>query len=395
MMKNRKIPKTVWILGFVSLFTDFASEMLYPVTPLFLSATLGASMSLIGLIEGIAEITAGLLKGYFGFLSDKIHRRSLFVKTGYTLSAIAKPLPGFLPFIPTVISSRVIDRIGKGVRTAPRDALLAESSNDNSGAIFGFHRGMDTLGAVLGPITALILLNYFTGNYILIYFVAIIPSFFALLFAFIVKDLERVTPDIKSRVGIKIFWKEASKEYKLLLIILTAFSFVNSSDVFLILKTQNVSGSDTTALLGYIFFNIIYSASSYPIGIISDKFGKPEVFISGLVVFSLVYLGFGISTNYFINIILFGIYGIYAASTEGISKAWISDIIPSHFRGTAIGMVTTFGSFGIMLGSIFAGFLWDNFGSTVPFILSSAVSLLLAIILIFIRKSSLSGHSGQ
>ncbi len=394
-MKNRKIPKTVWILGFVSLFTDFASEMLYPVTPLFLSATLGASMSLIGLIEGIAEITAGLLKGYFGFLSDKIHRRSLFVKTGYTLSAIAKPLPGFLPFIPTVISSRVIDRIGKGVRTAPRDALLAESSNDNSGAIFGFHRGMDTLGAVLGPITALILLNYFTGNYILIYFVAIIPSFFALLFAFIVKDLERVTPDIKSRVGIKIFWKEASKEYKLLLIILTAFSFVNSSDVFLILKTQNVSGSDTTALLGYIFFNIIYSASSYPIGIISDKFGKPEVFISGLVVFSLVYLGFGISTNYFINIILFGIYGIYAASTEGISKAWISDIIPSHFRGTAIGMVTTFGSFGIMLGSIFAGFLWDNFGSTVPFILSSAVSLLLAIILIFIRKSSLSGHSGQ
>ncbi|MDQ7817658.1 MAG: MFS transporter [Melioribacteraceae bacterium] len=394
-MKNRKIPKTVWILGFVSLFTDFASEMLYPVTPLFLSATLGASMSLIGLIEGIAEITAGLLKGYFGFLSDKIQKRSIFVKTGYTLSAIAKPLPGFLPFIPTVISSRVIDRIGKGIRTAPRDALLAESSNDNSGAIFGFHRGMDTLGAVLGPITALILLNYFTGNYILIYFVAIIPSFFALLFAFIVKDLERVTPDIKSRVGIKIFWKEASKEYKLLLIILTAFSFVNSSDVFLILKTQNVSGSDTTALLGYIFYNIIYSASSYPIGIISDKFGKPEVFISGLVIFSLVYLGFGISTNYFINIILFGIYGIYAASTEGISKAWISDIIPSHFRGTAIGMVTTFGSFGIMLGSIFAGFLWDNFGSTVPFILSSAVSLLLAIILIFIRKSSLSGHSGQ
>ncbi len=389
MNKKRKIPRTVWILGFVSLFTDFASEMLYPVTPLFLSVTLGASMSLIGLIEGIAEVTAGLMKGYFGFLSDKIQKRSLFVKIGYSLSAIAKPLPGFFPFIPTVISSRVIDRIGKGVRTAPRDALLAESSNENSGAIFGFHRGMDTLGAVLGPVAALLLLNYFTGNYILIYFAAIIPSFFAVLFAFIVKDQEKVNAGIKNRVGIKIFWKEASKEYKWLLIILTAFAFVNSSDVFLILKTQNVSGSDTMALLGYIFYNIIYAASSYPIGIISDKFGKPEVFISGLVIFSLVYLGFGISTNYFINIILFGIYGIYAASTEGVSKAWISDIIPSHFRGTAIGLVTTLSSFGIMLGSVFAGFLWDNFGSAVPFILSSVISLLLAIILIFNRKRRL------
>lgn len=390
MNKRRKIPRTVWILGFVSLFTDFASEMLYPVTPLFLSAVLGASMSLIGLIEGIAEVAAGLLKGYFGFLSDKIQKRSIFVKTGYTLSAIAKPLPGFLPFIPTVITSRVSDRIGKGIRTAPRDALLAASSNDNSGAVFGFHRGMDTLGAVLGPVVALLLLNYFTGNYILVYFVALIPSSIAVLFALIIKDKERVNPDIKNRIGIKIFWKETSIEYKWLLIILTAFAFVNSSDVFLILKTQNVSGSDTTALLGYIFYNIIYAASSYPIGIISDKFGKPEVFISGLVIFSLVYLGFGISTNYFVNIILFGIYGIYAASTEGISKAWISDIIPSHFRGTAIGLVTTLGSIGIMLGSVFAGFLWDNFGSSVPFILSSIVSLMLAILLIFIKKGSLS-----
>ncbi|MBS3943877.1 MAG: MFS transporter [Melioribacter sp.] len=389
-MKNKnRIPKSVWILGFVSLFTDFASEMLYPITPLFLSATLGASMSLIGLIEGIAEVTAGLLKGYFGFLSDKIQRRSIFVKTGYTLSAIAKPLPGFLPFIPTVISSRVIDRIGKGIRTAPRDSLLAAASDNNTGAIFGFHRGMDTLGAVLGPVTALILLNFFTGNYILIYFVAVVPSLLAVLFAFMVKEKETFNPQLKNKISIRLFWNDATTEFKLLLTIFTLFSLVNSSDVFLILKTQKISGSDTSALIGYILYNIVYASSSYPIGLISDQLGKSKIFITGLFVFSAVYLGFGLSGNFHINIILFCIYGIYAASTEGISKAWISDIIPSHLRGTAIGLVTTLSSFGVMIGSLIAGILWDSFGYQVPFLLSSVVSLLLGITLIFLKKNRL------
>ncbi|MEW6507570.1 MAG: MFS transporter [Bacteroidota bacterium] len=389
-MKNKsRIPTSVWILGLVSLFTDFASEMLYPITPLFLSATLGASMSLIGLIEGIAEVTAGLLKGYFGLLSDKIQRRSIFVKIGYTLSAIVKPLPGFLPFIPTVISSRVIDRIGKGIRTAPRDFLLAAASTNNTGAIFGFHRGMDTLGAVLGPMTALILLNYFTGNYILIYFAAVVPSLLAVMFVFLVKEKGSFNIQVKHKISIKLFWSETTSEFKLLLTILTLFSIVNSSDVFLILKTQNISGSDTAALLGYILFNVVYALSSYPIGRISDQLSKSKVYIAGLFVFSIVYLGFGISSSYLINIVLFCIYGIYAASTEGISKAWISDLIPSHLRGTAIGLVTTFSSFGVMLGSMLTGILWDSFGYNVPFLISSIVSLMLGIILIFLKKNRL------
>jgi len=386
MRKSKSIPKTVWILGFVSLFTDFASEMLYPVTPIFLSAALGASMSLIGLIEGVAEVISGILKGYFGFLSDKIQKRSVFVKIGYSLSAIAKPLPGFLPYIPTVISSRVIDRIGKGIRTAPRDSLLAASSDNNSGAIFGFHRGMDTLGAVFGPLTALILLSFFTGNYPLVYFIAIIPSFLAVIFAFMVREKEFFDPEIKRKVSITFFWKEAGSEFKWLLLIITIFSLVNSSDVFLILKTQNVTQSDTIAVLGYIFYNIIYAIFSYPLGLLSDRFGKSKIFIIGLFIFSAVYLGFGLSASYYLNIILFGVYGVYAASTEGISKAWISDIIPPHLRGTAIGYLTTISSICIMLGSFIAGILWDNFGYTVPFIISSVVSFILALILILLRK---------
>lgn len=389
MNKKSKIPKTVWILGFVSLFTDFAKEMLYPVTPLFLSAALGASMSVIGLIEGIAEVTAGLLKGYFGFLSDKLQRRSIFVKTGYSLSALAKPLPGFFPIIPMVISSRVIDRIGNGIRTAQRDALLAASSENNTGAIFGFHRGMDTLGAVLGPLAAVILLNYFTGNYPLIYFISIIPSLLAVVFAFLVKEKEVVNPNLKKKISITLFWKEAGSEFKWLLLILTIFSLVNSSDVFLILKTQNVTRSDTIAILGYVFFNIVFAVFAYPFGLLSDRFGKPKIFIIGLFIFSGVYLGFGLSSSFIINIILFGVYGIYAASTEGISIAWISDIIPSNLRGTAIGFVTTLSSFGMMIGSLLAGYLWDSFGYQVPFLLSSAVSLMLGITIILFKKNRL------
>ena len=152
----KKIPRQVVILGLISLFTDMASEMLYPVTPIFLASVLGASMASVGLIEGLAEITAGFLKGYFGFLSDKLGKRSMFVVGGYTVSALSKPLPGFFPEIFVVLISRVTDRIGKGIRTAPRDALLAGYSNkNNSGAIFGFHRGMDTLGAVIGPLAAI------------------------------------------------------------------------------------------------------------------------------------------------------------------------------------------------------------------------------------------------
>jgi MFS family permease len=372
-----KIPRQVLILGMVSLFTDIASEMLYPVTPIFLTAILGSSMAVVGIIEGIAEFIAGLLKGYFGNLSDKVGKRSVFVVIGYGLSAISKPLPGIFQNIPTVLFSRAADRTGKGIRTAPRDALLGSYSNGNSGAVFGFHRGMDTLGAAIGPIAALVLLNYFPDNFQLIFLLAFVPSAIAVLLTMLIKDKPTNT-NLKSNQNYFEFWKSSPKTYKKILILIVIFSLVNSSDVFLILKSRDVSDSSTLAIFGYIFYNLIYAAASYPLGGLSDKYGKKKIFSLGLVIFSLVYFGFAFIPDIKIIWLLFAFYGIYAAATEGISKAWVSDLIADEQRGSAIGLLTMLSGFSVMIGSYLTGILWDNFGSAVPFLLSAVVSLFIA-----------------
>lgn len=382
----KNIPKAVVILGLISFFTDFASEMLYPVTPIFLTAVLGSSMTIVGIIEGVAEVTAGLLKGYFGTLSDRIGKRSIFVIVGYGISGIVKPLPGILPSITTVIFSRTTDRIGKGIRTAPRDALLSSYSNNNTGAIFGFHRAMDTLGAVIGPLMAILILYFFPKNYTLIFLLAFIPSLFAIIFTFVVKDVPSKSFQKKENVLSK-FWSAASKEYKIILILLTAFSFVNSSDVFLILRSQNISHSDSAAILGYVFYNFIYALSSYPIGALADKLGKKRIFVVGLLIFSFVYFVFAFNKEPLIVWLCFALYGIYAASTEGVAKAWVSDIIEFKFRGSAIGLLTTLTSLGVMCGSIVTGILWDQFGATIPFLISSTVSFIIAIILLLWKRT--------
>lgn len=382
-----KIPRQVFILGMVSLFTDIASEMLYPITPIFLTAVLGSSMAIVGVIEGIAELISGILKGYFGNISDKVGKRSIFVVIGYSLSALAKPLPGIFQNIPTVLISRVADRTGKGIRTAPRDALLGSYSNGNSGAIFGFHRGMDTLGAAIGPAAALVLLHFFPNDFQLIFLLAFVPSAFAVFFTFLVKD-KPVESKSRSRKNYAEFWKSTPASYKKLLVLITIFSLVNSSDVFLILKSKNVSDSGTLAILGYIFYNLIYAGASYPLGGLADKFGKRKIFSLGLIIFSLVYFGFALIPNIEIIWVLFALYGIYTAATEGVSKAWVSDLIPNEQRGSGIGLLTMLSSFAVMLGSFTAGILWDKFGSSVPFLLSAIVSLIIAFFIFFQKDNS-------
>ena len=376
----KKIPRQVIILGLISLFTDIASEMLYPVTPIFLTAVLGSSMAVVGLIEGIAEVTAGFLKGYFGIISDRLGKRSIFVRLGYGISALSKPLPGIFPAISTVVVSRTTDRIGKGIRTAPRDALLGSHSKENSGAIFGFHRGMDTLGAALGPLFALLILYFSPDDYKLVFLIAFIPSIIAVAFTFLVKD-QKTASKKSGRKNFKEFWQSAPKQYKSVLLLLTIFSLVNSSDVFLILKSNDISKSGTIAILCYVFYNLVYAGFSFPLGKLSDKFGKSKIYASGLIIFSAVYLGFALSSSLLIIWILFAFYGIYSASTEGISKAWISDFVSNEQKGTAIGLLAMLNSFAIMLGSLLTGILWDQFGSSVPFLISSIVSLVVALII--------------
>lgn len=352
--------------------------MLYPITPLFLTTVLGASMAAVGLIEGIAEVTAGLLKGYFGALSDKVGRRSIFVVLGYGISGLVKSLPGLLATVPIVIFSRVADRIGKGIRSSPRDALLSNYAKENSsGAVFGFHRSMDTLGAVLGPLTALFLLGVFSLGYTSIYLIAIIPSLLAIFFTWMVKDV-RSQSKISSRKLYRQFWNEAPVKYKKLIILLMIFSLANSSDVFLILKSKQITHSDSTSILGYVFYNLIYAISSYPLGIVSDKFGKRKMLVAGLIIFSFVYFGFAVNHQFYYIWFLFALYGIYAAATEGISKAWVSDMISSDFRGTAIGLLSMLSSLSVMVGSFCAGILWDSMGPEIPFFTSSIVTLVVA-----------------
>ncbi|MGE5352708.1 MAG: MFS transporter [Acidobacteriota bacterium] len=385
-MAIKRLPRQVIILSMVSLFTDIASEMLYPVTPIFLTS-LGATMAAIGLIEGIAEVTAGLLKGYFGVLSDKLGKRSVFVVTGYGLSALVKPLPGIFQNFGMVLFSRVTDRVGKGVRTAPRDALLAGYSNGNTGAVFGFHRAMDTLGAAIGPLGALLLLALYPGNYSIIFLIAFIPSLIAVAFTLTVKD-KPVEAIIKRKGHYLEFWRHAPGEYKTLIVLFTLFSLVNSSDVFLILKSRSIAKSDSLAIFGYVFYNLVYASFSYPAGLLSDKIGKKNVLTAGLVVFAIVYFGFAVSGSFILMWALFALYGIYAASTEGITKAWISDLIRDENRGSAIGLFTMLSSFAVMAGSLITGILWDRFGSSVPFIISSVVSLLIAFVLFFFKSSA-------
>ncbi|NLH60490.1 MAG: MFS transporter [Ignavibacteriales bacterium] len=359
--------------------------MLYPVTPIFLAVSLSASMTIIGIAEGLAEVTASLFKAYFGRLSDRIKKRSLFVILGYTLSSIVKPLPGLIPNISTVLAFRVVDRLGKGIRSAPRDALLASYVSNDSGRIFGFHRGMDTLGAAFGPIAALIILYFYPGEYVLIFLLAIIPSFFSVFLTFFVRDK---FIDVKKRGQEKYFefLFKTPVEYKIFLILYTIFSIANSSDVFLILKLRHDSGSEMTAILGYITYNIVYASFSFPAGIISDKYSKKLVFTTGLLVFTVVYFGFGLVSNPILLFLCFGLYGVYSAFTEGISKAWISDLIPDKDRGSAIGLVNMLSGLGVMFGSFLSGVLWDQFGSTVPFICSASIALFVYLLFMTLRR---------
>ncbi len=391
-MKKSKIPKQVIFLGVISFFTDFASEMLYPIVPLFLVSYLGASVSVVGILEGAAEVTAGLLKGFFGAVSDKLGKRSLFVRIGYSLSAVVKPLPGFLPSVGTVFFSRVTDRVGKGVRTAPRDALLSYNSNEsNSGKIFGFHRGMDTLGAVVGPLAAVGILSLFPGRFTFVFIAAIVPSIFAIYFTTVIKD----PPDLKKlakseKYSFGEFWRTAPKNYKTILFLLTLFAFANSSDVFLILKSNKDTGSNILAILAYVLYNIVYAISSYPSGAAADKIGKKKIYIAGLFVFSAVYFGFAFNNSGWIVWPLFAIYGFYTAFTEGTSKAWISDLVEQKYIGSAIGLFTMASSLAMLVGSVFTGFLWDSFGAKIPFLISAAVSLIIAIALSFKTSGKIS-----
>ncbi|MFZ2284705.1 MAG: MFS transporter, partial [Lutibacter sp.] len=286
-MKN--ITKTVWILSIVSMFTDTASEMLYPIMPIYLK-TIGFSIVLIGVLEGVAEATAGLSKGYFGKLSDNSGKRVPFVQIGYAFSAISKPMMAVFIFPLWIFFARTIDRFGKGIRTGARDAILSdEATPETKGKIFGFHRSMDTFGAVLGPALALLYLYFYPEDYKTLFYIAFIPGLLAVLATFYLKD-KRVIKE-KTKVSTPFFsflkyWKVSPPAYRKLVTGLLVFTLFNSSDVFLILKAKQAGIDDTMVIGIYIFYNLVYALFAFPIGILADKIGLKTIFIIGLSFFA-------------------------------------------------------------------------------------------------------------
>lgn len=380
--------RSVVILGVVSLLMDVASEMLYPVTPLFLTTALGASMAWIGVIEGIAEAVSGLSKGYFGSMSDRRGRRRLFLTLGYGLSAISKPLPSLLPSIGGVMGSRVLDRVGKGIRTAPRDALLAGYvPAEKRGRAFGLHRAMDTLGAAIGPIAALLYLGANPGDYQTIFLLSAIPAVLAAVATLAARD-QRFTPTA-GKPGLRDtfgFWMSAPRLYRRLVVWLTLFALVNSSDVFLILRAREIASTtvpslapDRAAIMSYVGYNLVFASAAWPAGRLSDRFGRRPAMVAGLALFAIAYTFFALAGDAYLTAIAFILYGLYAALVEGVAKAWISDLVPNERRGLAIGLHTTLASIGVMIASAWTGWMWDALGATPPLIITALCGLIVAV----------------
>jgi MFS family permease len=386
----RIINRTVVILSVVSLFADIASEMIYPVVPVYLKE-IGFSVLLIGILEGVAEFTSGISKGYFGKLSDEKGVRLPFIKAGYFFSAISKPMMAMLIYPLWIFFARTLDRFGKGLRTAARDALLSQQSTKETKArVFGFHRAMDTVGAAIGPIIALVFLYFFPKNYSSLFYFAFIPGIVAVLLIFLLKEKKAPVSTLQKGNFFSFlkYWKVASVEYKKLVVGLLLFALFNSSDVFLLLITKEVTGNDTTTIAAYIFYNLVYAAASFPFGKLADKFGVKNIFIIGLMMFAIVYGGFAFHPSVVVIFILFFIYGIYAAATEGIVKAWITNIAHNTNTATAVGFYTSCQSVCSLLASIIAGFIWSSFGASFTFGATAfiAFSVIIYFLLSFRKK---------
>lgn len=376
------ITKTVWVLSIVSLFTDMASEMLYPIMPLYLKE-IGFSILLIGILEGVAEATAGISKGYFGKLSDNVGKRVPFVQAGYALSAISKPMIAMFVYPLWIFLARTLDRFGKGIRTGARDAMLSEEATpETKGKIFGFHRSMDTLGAVMGPMLALLYLHFHPQDYKTLFFIAFIPGILAITVTTILKEKKKTVNKRKIPTPFFSFlnyWKESPSAYRKLLIGLLAFTLFNSSDVFLLLKAKEAGLDDTSVISVYIFYNLIYALFAFPLGVVADKMGLKTIFTAGLILFGAVYLGMAFNNNVYVFIGLFFLYGIYAAATEGISKAWISNITDKKDTATAIGTFSAFQSICTMMASALTGLIWYRFGAQTVFIIIALLTFMVVI----------------
>jgi len=372
-------------MGWASLANDASSELLYPVLPLFLVGTLGAPAAAVGAVEGAAEATSQVVGLVVGRRSDRIRRRMPFVWAGYILSGIAKPLVAIAPAWGWVLGARVIDRAGKGVRTAPRDALLRDSSDPSrSGAVFGFHRFMDSAGATFGPLIALALLAAGLTLRQVIAF-AVVPAVLTLFVLRFVHEAphqpetaaERAQPRGSMKLLPRPFWRFT--------IAWTIFCAGNSADVFLLLRAHDLGLNRTATVAAYALYNVVYAGLSYPLGHLSDRVGKRRVLAVGMLVFAAVYAGFGFTSSSAVVWPLMAVYGGYIAATDGVSKAYVADLTPAPQRATGQGAFRLCTGIAAVAASLVAGVLWQEVSPSAVFALGAGAALLGLVALAVLR----------
>lgn len=374
------ITRPIWLLSLVSLFSDITSEMIYPIMPIYLQS-IGFSILWIGILEGIAEAIAGLSQGYFGRASDLAGKRMPFVRLGYALTALSKPIIGVFrdPFL--ILLARSADRFGKGIRTGARDAILStETTNSHKGRVFGFHRSMNTTGAVIGLLLALGYLYYHPGNYQALFLISAIPAVISVTLTFFVTDsqvhLSKANHEISAFTFLN-YWSKSSNEYKKVVIGLLSFTLFNASDFFLLLKMKQDGLDDISIISIYIFYNLVYAVTALPLGILADRIGLKAMLIMGLCAYAILYFGMALMSGGIPFFFFFFAYGIYSSATEGISKAWISNTCESQDLGTALGTFLGFQSITLMIASILTGILWSMIGASTTFLIVGSITTLL------------------
>lgn len=377
-MKNRKIFSNIVLLGLVSLFADMSTEMVYPLVPLYLTATLGASPAIVGVIEGIAESIASMLKVFSGYIGDVYHNKKNLAFVGYSASVVYKIFLILASSWTGVLAARVIDRTGKGIRTAPRDALVAQSSDKNNlGGSFGLHKMLDMAGSALGVIFAYFFVATNYGFHEAFLF-SIIPAIMGIIIIPAVKEDKNKKAN---RQKLRFKGLRLDDRLKIYLGIIFIFCLGNSSNAFLLLKAQERGFSASQVILLYLLFNISASALAIPSGKLSDRFGRSKILIPGYLIYGVVYLGFAILSSKISIIILFITYGAYNALISGAERAFIVENAPEDLNGTILGIYGMLQGFGLLLSSIIAGLLWDKLGSNSPFILGGLLGILSAVLI--------------
>lgn len=389
MKNNRKIGINVILLGIASFLTDVSSEIIFPILPMFI-VSLGGNGVIIGLIGGIMECVSSIFKVFSGYLSDRTGKRLIFVFSGYAISSISKIILPFSTVWQHAVAIISIERIGKGIRTAPRDAIIAESSNGQTGKGFGIHRAMDTAGAVVGSAFSFIMFYFLGFKFEAIILSAGIIGFLALFPLFFVKEKYNTT---KASFGIKI--KAMPKNFKIFLVVAGIFALGNFTYMFFILKTQialsssfNLFMAIALPILLYVLFNVIYALFSIPAGVLSDKFGRPKILAAGYILFSITCISFTFSDSLFLFVILFALYGITYALIDGNQRAYASDLVPENLKGTGLGAFHTVIGLTALPSGIIAGLLWEFnfFGLNATFLYGSILGISAAILLLITQK---------